>query len=123
MQYEGPIRLAFFLGVFIVLAIWEVTAPRRELRTSKKQRWFANIGIVVIYTVLLRVLGLALAVSAAVYAETKGWGLFNVVDTPYWLSVVGAFLALDFVIYMQHVMFHAVQIGRASCRERVYCEV
>jgi sterol desaturase/sphingolipid hydroxylase (fatty acid hydroxylase superfamily) len=44
----------------------------------------------------------------AFYAAERGWGLLNNVKVPYWIAVVLSVLALDFVIYLQHVMFHAV---------------
>jgi len=53
---EAAIRLAFFIGIFVVVACIELVAPRRPLTTSKPTRWFGNIGIVVINTVLLRFL-------------------------------------------------------------------
>jgi sterol desaturase/sphingolipid hydroxylase (fatty acid hydroxylase superfamily) len=41
-------------------------------------------------------------------AEARGWGLFNIVEAPFWLAFAASFLALDLAIYLQHVMFHAV---------------
>ncbi len=105
---EPAIRLAFFLGIFLAVAAWEVAVPRRALTVSKAGRWFANIGIVVINTALLRLLFPAAAVGLAVLAGHKNWGLFNNISIPYWLAVILAAVFLDFVIYLQHVMFHAV---------------
>ena len=36
---EVTIRLGFFLGVFAVMAVWEIIAPRRRLHASKAVRW------------------------------------------------------------------------------------
>jgi len=107
---EAAIRLAFFVGIFVIVAFWEVAAPRRALITSKASRWFGNIGIVVINTLVLRLLFPAAAVGVAVWVGRSGWGLFNAVAVPYWVAVVVSAIALDFVIYLQHVMFHAVPI-------------
>jgi sterol desaturase/sphingolipid hydroxylase (fatty acid hydroxylase superfamily) len=41
-------------------------------------------------------------------AESKGWGLLNAWVVPAWAAVPIAVIALDFVIYLQHVLFHAV---------------
>jgi sterol desaturase/sphingolipid hydroxylase (fatty acid hydroxylase superfamily) len=107
---EGPIRLAFFVGIFVITALWEVAAPRRRLTVSKASRWFGNIGIVVINTVVLRLLFPAAAVGVALWVGKMGWGLFNIVTAPYWVKVVLSAILLDFVIYLQHVMFHAVPV-------------
>jgi sterol desaturase/sphingolipid hydroxylase (fatty acid hydroxylase superfamily) len=44
----------------------------------------------------------------ALKAQESGWGLLNNYNLPYWLTVVVGVVVLDFVIYIQHVMFHAV---------------
>ena len=108
MSYEAPIRLGFFLGIFAVMALWEWLAPRRALTVSKVLRWSSNLGIVFLNTLLLRVLFPAAAVGMAMFAHSRGWGLFNHFETPYALAVVTSVVAMDFVIYLQHVMFHAV---------------
>jgi sterol desaturase/sphingolipid hydroxylase (fatty acid hydroxylase superfamily) len=37
-----------------------------------------------------------------------GWGLLPAAEVPYGLSFGLAFVALDFLVYLQHVLFHAV---------------
>ncbi len=108
MSHEAPIRLGFFFGILAVMALWEWLAPRRVLTVSKVQRWANNLGIVFLNTLLLRVLFPAAAVGMAMFAHSRGWGLFNHFETPYALAVVASVVAMDFIIYLQHVMFHAV---------------
>jgi sterol desaturase/sphingolipid hydroxylase (fatty acid hydroxylase superfamily) len=108
LTHEAPIRLGFFLGIFSVMALWEWLAPRRALTVSKVLRWASNLGIVLVYTLLLRVLFPAASVGMAVFAERVGWGLLNHFDTPYASAVLFAVVVLDLAIYLQHVMFHAV---------------
>jgi sterol desaturase/sphingolipid hydroxylase (fatty acid hydroxylase superfamily) len=43
-----------------------------------------------------------------IWVGREGWGVFNNVALPYWLEVALSAALLDFVIYLQHVMFHAV---------------
>jgi len=105
---EAIIRLGFFVGVFALMAVWELLAPRRVLSVSKAQRWVSNLGLVVINTLLLRLVFPAAAVGMAAFAAAEGWGLLNAVDMPFWLSVGISLVVLDFVIWLQHVMFHAV---------------
>jgi sterol desaturase/sphingolipid hydroxylase (fatty acid hydroxylase superfamily) len=115
MHHEATIRLGCFLGIFAAVALGELVAPRRPLTTSKTDRWVANLGIVAINAVVLRILFQGLrfvvpagAVGMALLSEERHWGLLNSVAWPYWLKVVLAVVVLDFVIYLQHVMFHAV---------------
>jgi len=108
--HEAGIRLAFFLGIFVAVAVWELLAPRRALTTSKAVRWGNNLALVVCNTVLLRLLFPAAAVGMAAFAAQHGWGVLNYVELPLWLAVVIAVIALDFVIWLQHVMVHAIPL-------------
>ncbi len=108
LRHEGLIRIGFFLGVFAVMAWWEVNAPRRPLLVSKLRRWISNIGIVVLNTILLRLIFPAAAIGAALFAAAHGWGVLNYASLPAALEVALAVLVLDLAIYLQHVMFHAV---------------
>ncbi len=105
---EPAIRLSFFFGVFVVMALWEAAVPRRARSFSRWARWPSNLGIVVLNTVLLRLLFPVAAVGVAVIAEERGWGVFNAFDVPRELAAVGAVVLMDFAIYLQHVLFHAV---------------
>jgi sterol desaturase/sphingolipid hydroxylase (fatty acid hydroxylase superfamily) len=105
--HEPTIRLGFFIGVLVAMALWEMIAPRRN-DVTRLVRWTSNLGIVVVNTVVLRLVFPLAAVGFAAWAETQGWGLFNAVGAPFWLAFVLSLAALDFAIYIQHVMFHAV---------------
>ncbi|MEK9946457.1 MAG: sterol desaturase family protein [Alphaproteobacteria bacterium] len=105
--HEPTIRLVFFVGVLVVMALWEAVAPRRS-DVTRLVRWTSNLGIVVVNTVAVRLVFPAAAVGFAAWAETQGWGLFNAVAVPFWVAFVVSLAVLDFAIYIQHVMFHAV---------------
>jgi len=105
---EPLIRMAFFLGILLAMALWEVAAPRRRQEIPRLIRWSNNLGVVVIDTILVRLTFPIVAVGLAVMAEARGWGLFNILDLPAWLAFIASVLALDLAIYLQHVMFHAV---------------
>lgn len=106
--YEPAIRLSAFLGIFAVMALWEVLAPRRARTYSRLWRWPNNLGVVVFNTVVLRILFPTAAVGMALAAEANGWGLFNVFAVPAWLALVLAVVIMDLAIYLQHVLVHAV---------------
>lgn len=109
MRNETIIRIIFFIGILALMAIWELLAPRRNLTTSKKLRWFNNLGIIFINSFVVRLVVPVLPVSMSLLARERGWGLLNNVGSPYWLAVVVAVIALDCVIYVQHVVFHMVK--------------
>ena len=89
MDNEPAIRLAGFIGIFVVMAIWELLAPRRVLQQSKAARWLNNIGLVIFNTAILRLAFPLAAVGMAAEAQLLGWGLFNVIEAPPWLAVIG----------------------------------
>jgi sterol desaturase/sphingolipid hydroxylase (fatty acid hydroxylase superfamily) len=108
MNNEKFIRMGFFFGALAVMAIWEVLAPRRVLTVSKSLRWLNNLLLVFLNSFLLRLVFPAAAVGMAAFASEQGWGLFNYYQVPFWLSVITSVVLMDFVIYLQHVMVHAV---------------
>jgi len=105
---EPFIRLGFFLGVFALMAAWEFVAPRRRPGLSRWLRWPNNLGITAVNTALVRLIFPTAAVAVALLGQQRGWGLLNNVDFAPWVKVAIAVIALDFVIYLQHVLFHAV---------------
>ncbi len=110
MANEPAIRLFFFVGVFAAVALWEWKRPRRERLLSRVQRWSHNIGLVVLNTVLLRLLFPMAAVGVAMVAAESGWGLLNQSEWGSGLKIVVAVVAMDFVIWLQHVMVHAIPL-------------
>lgn len=110
IEHEIDIRLSFFFGVFLIMAIWEWLTPKRRLQLSKFTRWSNNIALVVVNSIVLRLLFPAAAVGMAIYAEQHAWGLFNTVGLPFLLAVVISIVLLDAIIYFQHVMVHRVPV-------------
>ncbi len=110
LEFEPAIRLSFFVGVFVAVALWEAAAPRRKRGLSRWRRWPSNLGIVALNTVVVRILFPVAAVAMAVNASSSGWGLFNLVELPLWVEALLAVIILDAAIYLQHVMFHAVPV-------------
>jgi len=110
LEHEPQVRMGFFLGIFAIMAIWEILSPRRRLSQSKLIRWSSNLGIVVLNSALLRFIFPTAAVGIALLAEQQGWGLFYQLQLPGWLVLPLAIILMDGAIYLQHVMFHAVPV-------------
>lgn len=108
LAHEPTVRLAAFGAVFAVFAILERLRPRRTPTAPTAARRLSNLGLLGVDVVLLRFVAPAGAVGAALVAQEKGIGLFHHVDAPAWLEALLAVVALDLLIYAQHVAFHRV---------------
>lgn len=107
-QYESYIRFGSFVGIFALLTIWEIASPKRELLQLRRFRWFSNIGLIVISTVLVRFILPTAAVGIALYVEQENMGFLNHFELPSIIQFIFAFILMDLAIYFQHVMFHAL---------------
>src|SRR5262249_25177448 len=107
---EPTIRLSCFLSMLVLMALWEVLTPRRSRSVGRLRRWPNNFGLAVLNTFVVRLVFPLAGVSMAFVAQARGWGLFNVIPAPPWVTVSAAVLLLDLTIYGQHVMFHTVPL-------------
>lgn len=108
--YKPMVRIGAFAGIFALMALWEILAPRRPQAIGRQWRWPSNLGVVILDTLLVRVLFPAGGVGIAMLAQAQGWGLLNVLRAPGWLAVPVSVLLLDLAIYAQHVAFHLVPV-------------
>jgi len=106
--FEPALRLGAFASVLIVLALWEVFAPRRQPAFPRAARWPSNLALLAVDVIAVRVLVPGAAIAVALAGETAGWGLLNAFDVAIWIAIPVAMVFLDLVLYFQHVMFHAV---------------
>jgi sterol desaturase/sphingolipid hydroxylase (fatty acid hydroxylase superfamily) len=113
MEHEALIRLGTFLALFALLALAESIAPRRPRSWPRNRRWLTNWGMVVADALTLRIVAVALpllAVGAAVDASERGWGLFNAIGWSLWLETLICVLALDLLIWAQHLITHKIPL-------------
>jgi sterol desaturase/sphingolipid hydroxylase (fatty acid hydroxylase superfamily) len=105
---EIAVRVAGAAVVFGGMALWEWQAPRRALIVGRAPRWPGNLGILAVDIVAVRLLVPTAAVGVALIVTSRGWGLFNLIGLPEWASILIGVIALDLVIYVQHIVFHHV---------------
>ncbi len=110
MHDETYIRLGSFFGVLVIMALWEVVSPKRSLTVSKVGRWVNNLGIIFIDNIVVYLLAPAAAVVIALKAQQNGWGFLYYFHVPKVPAVIIGVLFLDMMIYLQHLMFHAVPL-------------
>lgn len=109
-RFEPLIRLGFFFAVFVTMAVWEALLPRRTRLVRRWIRWPSNLAVTGLNNLLLRGVFPTTAVGLAMAGTEKGWGLLNNFALPDWAAVVLSVMVLDFAIYLQHVMLHAVPV-------------
>lgn len=105
---EIIIRLSAFLSVFSLMALWEWHRPRRSLVQPRRERWPTNLGLTTLNTVLVWATVGSAAYTAALFAETRQVGVLHWLQVSQGIAVIITLLVLDFTLYLQHVMFHAV---------------
>lgn len=110
LQYESVIRLSVFGGLFMIMALLEILRPRRRQQFKRQQRWFSNLGILVLSAMLARIILPWAPVGVAIYADQQGIGLFHQLGLNGAVFIVLGVLMLDFMIYVQHVVMHKVPI-------------
>ncbi len=92
------------------MALLELGFPRRNLKVSKFLRWRNNLALVVLNTLILRLLIPGALVGLTLFVNDNGWGLFNFYQFPSAVALIASIVILDFVIYLQHVMVHAIPL-------------
>lgn len=105
---EATLRLAVFFGVLATMLLWECLAPCRQPAADRGRRWSANLGLVAIDALLVRLAFPLGAVALGAIAEERGMGLLGWTDWARWLEIFLAVVLLDLAIYLQHVLAHAV---------------
>ncbi|CAH0531895.1 hypothetical protein CTH30272_04164 [Allocatenococcus thiocycli] len=104
------IRLGCFVGVLLLCTLWENVLPRKVLTVSRAFRWVNNLSLVALNSVVIALVMPIAAFQAAVIASEHQWGLFQLMSFPDWLNVLISIILLDFIIYVQHVIFHRVPV-------------
>lgn len=111
---EPVLRLIAFLAVFGAMAVYELWSPRLErdemLGALKSKRWFANLSMVVLSSVALRIVFPAAAVGTALWAGENGYGLFPAIGLPPVVAGIIGFVLLDFAVWLEHVASHKIPI-------------
>ncbi|WP_220272301.1 sterol desaturase family protein [Sphingorhabdus pulchriflava] len=96
---------------FVLIALIETMRPRRALRFGRLRRWTTSFVLLASsrFTVWLLAWIIAVPVAAS-WAENNSIGLFNQIALPLWAEWLGAFLLLDFAMWLQHLLTHKVPL-------------
>ncbi len=110
LAHESAIRLGCFAAVLVAVGLWEAALPRRARLLPRRARWPANLGLVALNTLAVWLVFPVTPEGFAAQTAGNHHGLFALVALPAWLAIVLAVMVLDFVIWLQHVMVHAVPL-------------
>ena len=106
-QHGETLQVALFFGLFVALGILERLRPRRPGSTNQKQRWATNLGLTLLNLVVLISLPISFVVAAS-WAESRGWGLLNTLNTHGWVLIVATMLLRAFISWLTHLLNHKV---------------
>lgn len=106
VTYETAVRLGVFASLLAGFAALEAVCPRRMRTFARGHRWATNISISLMNSLTLRLAFPILAVGAAVWAQSNGWGVLNQTSWHWAIEFAIALIALDFCIYVQHLVMH-----------------
>ncbi len=102
-------RAGLFFAALLGLAMLESLAPRRPRLLPRHARWPANLAITFLNGLIVGIIPLG-PLGVSLLAAEEGIGLFHALRVSPLLAAVGGFLLLDFAIYVQHVLFHALPV-------------
>src|SRR5262249_22635320 len=108
---EFAVRLAAFGGVFAIMALWELLAPRRPWSVGRVARWPSNLGILIVDALLVRLLIPTAAVGVALLAAEHGFGLFHLVASAARLGRLAGVPRPRPQVYGPHVQTRAHRIS------------
>ena len=70
----------------LIMAAWELWAPRRAQQLGRARRWPSNLGVAALDAILVRLVLPTSAVAFALFVESQGWGLLNAWPLPAWVA-------------------------------------
>jgi sterol desaturase/sphingolipid hydroxylase (fatty acid hydroxylase superfamily) len=111
LSSELALRLGGFLGVLVILLVLE-SVPRVRARAAGHRlvRAGRHFGLSLISSVMARVMVPAGLAGVAVWAQTAGFGVFNLLVLPPAAAFVATLLVMDFAVWFQHRAMHHVPI-------------
>jgi len=105
---DQELRTYAFLAIIGVVVIAEFIIPKRALTQNKTKRWFNNLALIGLDTIIIRLLLPAGAIGVATWVQLHGFGLFQILKWDGALSIFLTIILLDMIIYWQHRLFHLV---------------
>ena len=116
---EGLLRFSIFAFGLIVFSALEFFFQYRDRNQSRKTRWPANLAMIFIGGLSVKI---ALPTGIALFSEmasNKGIGLFNLFELDFALEVGLSIIILDLLIYIQHCLLYTSPSPRDATLSRM----
>lgn len=101
-------RLGIFVGLLALFMLLEIAWPRHKRSIPRSQRWPANLGLILVNGLCLKLLFPITTLALASWTQHQQWGLFNQLNLSAAIAVPLCVILLDLAIYWQHRLFHSL---------------
>lgn len=105
---SSMIRLMIFVAGLSLFLLLEWFVPYRTPTVAKAKRWFVNLSLAGMNSLILMVLFGSAMAATLVYGSNHTWGLLYTVSLPVWTKILMGVVILDFLLYLWHVVNHEV---------------
>ncbi|MGY5450654.1 sterol desaturase family protein [Agarivorans sp. MS3-6] len=99
-------RMIIFVGLLAIFMLLEFYKPKHTRRMARSQRWPANLSLIAINAVVLKLIFPVSAVTFALWIQQMQFGVLNLLALPWFIAIPLAVVLLDLAIYWQHRLFH-----------------
>ena len=110
LAHREALQAGLLLASIAGVLVWETWRPRRSLAVPLGGRWFNQVALTALGSLVVRLSAPLAALGLAVMAQEQGWGLLNLIALPAWLSLMIGVIAIDLNTYLQHRLFHAMPL-------------
>jgi len=108
LSHAAQAYALIYFGAVIVMALLECVVPRRVPGDTLALRWFGNVAITVLDTIIVRALFPIAALGLSIVCSERGWGILNLLTWPTWLEFSLTIVVLDLFLYGQHYLLHRI---------------
>jgi len=99
-----------FVMTFLGMAWWEAWKPARATIAPWRLRWFGNVAVFGLGSLIGWLLPFLSSYGTAVVAARHGWGVLHLVSVAPVIALAASFVMLDFFNYWIHRLMHSVPL-------------
>ncbi len=102
-------QYALYGVLLVILVTIEIIIPFRKQNVISKGRWFANYAITFLNIMVMGALPISFF-TASLFAANHGWGLLNLFQIPFVLTILLTLLLRGFISFFTHYLSHKVPL-------------
>ena len=110
LEYPVVIRAGCFLLLIMLFLLLEIYWPGRVASKQQNSRRLNNAALLGVDFIAVRLFVPFAAYELALITAERDLGLFNLLQLPFFLNVLLTIVIFDLLIYVQHVLFHRLDI-------------